>query len=279
MHVSDYDSKILSIEDKAWKISDKKLDVYGFEANGENNWKFYIKFKSFGSETTAEGTIKFDSAKDQISLENSGEDSFEIDGMFNTFVDKETMNIPEKFHGTWHACDVPECDKTTLIISSEKIGFGGKGEGCITDEATLEYAKIEVDKLKVKHSGLNSSGWSLFLAEDGENIIVSDGSDHTNGNFSKEEKKCSKKERKKLQAKKDCQEYIDCICELGEELADNSAYGRNIYKGQCRKAKSYLKSANGSACKRALKTFQKSFGQYEALYEAAGIDIPYACQE
>ncbi len=276
----------LDIEDDVLVVDDEKLSLVGFEAKEEGMWHAQIQYERYGKENTEIAKIKlYGSDKKVIGFdliegeENYGPSSKLYKG---EFVQRSSVLIPEKFHGTWTSCEPLNCTEAKLVLSADKIGISGTGKDCVTDEADLEYSKMKVDKLEVKHSGLNSSGWSFFLAEDGDNIVVSDaGEDYMGGTYVKGDQKCgakAKQAKAKRIGQKQCQEYVDCVCDLGEELASSSSYGTNVYSGQCKQANRYLSAANGKACGQALDSFKKALEQVEDMYEMVGIDIPYSCK-
>ena len=285
--INDYSSSTLVLSDNEVKLGEKeKIKITGFEANKEekNKWKIQLEYSYFGEDQKEVADLTFLSDKSEITFSKKDQENNygPTRELYNSFVDKQTVLIPEKYHGTWTSCDPMDCDLSKVIITADTIGISGTGEKCVTDEATLEYAVTKVDKLHVKHSGLNSSGWSFYLAEDGENIVLSEaGESYMNGTFQKGMQKCgakAKRAKKKKIATKKCQEYVDCVCDLGEAIQSSASYSSNVYSGQCKQAKRYLSSANGKACEKALDTFKEALENVESMYEMAGISIPYSCK-
>ena len=282
--LEEYSSKEIEITNDAIIEGDDGFELIGFEAGESNQWTAQLKYTYFGDETTELAKLKLDSEQNLTIERGEGAEEYgKTDALYRTFVNKNTVLIPEKYHGTWTSCDSLKCEQSKVILSADKIGLSTTGcKYPVTDEATLTYAITKVDKLQVNHSGLQSSGWNFYLAEDGDNIVISDaGEDYMTGTFRKGDQKCSAKDlkakAKRVNTQK-CQAYVDCICDLGENIGSSSSYGSNIYAGQCKQANRYLSAANGKACDKALDTFKTALESVEDMYAMVGIDIPYSCQ-
>mgnify|MGYP007033643452 CR=1 FL=1 len=282
--LEEYASKEIEITNESISEGDNSFELMGFEAGEANTWTAQLKYTYFGEENTEIAKLKLDSEQGLTIERGEGVSEYgKTHDLYGDFVNKNTVLIPEKYHGTWTSCDPLKCERSKLIVSADKIGLSTTGcEYPVTDEATLKYATTKVDKLHVTHSGLNSSGWDFYLVEDGDNIVISDaGEDYMTGTFRKGDQKCSAKDlkakAKRVNTKK-CQAYVDCICDLGENIGSSSSYGSNIYAGQCKQANRYLSAANGKACDKALDSFKDALESVEDMYEMVGIDIPYSCQ-
>jgi hypothetical protein len=206
--------------------------------------------------------------------------------------DNKVREIPESFRGTWYSknactdCAVKDCDITVAAHTFEYVSGMTVGDAFVLSARGMETATAAIDDARPAEpvpGGFKLTGVWI----DGDVSLVGDMLKQGEYEFVRTRPTCdqaaydaalAKSKAEEAEEAADelkrakapaCSQYLDCICGFSDNTAMEKA---------CEDAEKLLARAAEGSCRSALAVWKKSIHQSKAMYEAAGIDIPSACE-
>lgn len=243
----------------------------------------------------AKGTFTYDASTKKLTLQTEGSGGCHDQGLTGTVskVDEAANKLPANLQGTWYACDNPKCGRVKLLLTETGVTVSGTGGKCISDDAKVKSVNADGPKVKVKHDGLESSGWDFTILTSTKGFEVI-GADTLKGNYAKDEctpgqpgvaptaaAAATSDERPSSGSGKACEDYVTCVCDLSDAIS-KSGKGEALGAADCdevKKAYGALGSMGANdTCKKMLDTYKETLGKTKSLYEMSGIRIPSSCK-
>ena len=206
--------------------------------------------------------------------------------------DDKVREIPETFRGTWYSkkactdCAIKDCDIAVDAHTFEYVSSMTVGDAWMLSAREMETASVAIDDARPAEpvpGGFRLPG--VFMDRDvslvgdmlkqGEHEFVRtrptcDQAAYDAALASQKAKEAEEAADEAKRAKApSCTQYLDCIC----GFSDNP-----VMEKACEDAEKLLDRAAESSCRSALAMWKKSIQQSKGMYEAAGIDIPSACE-